>query len=142
MPWDTTLVLKIWIKKILSINFHKKCHSNKYTYRHHYTKFYKLVPSDFIRYLRLCFLWMAARKNEIVEGSYYTLSLCCFFICEEKKQVTNNKKLLNSYICHSGCPNYCNCLFVIFRSLGRGRGCLRLTLLDYFIAKNQRATQL
>jgi hypothetical protein len=28
---------------------------------------------------------MAPRKNEIVEGSYYTLSLCCFFICEKKK---------------------------------------------------------
>jgi hypothetical protein len=38
----------------------------------------------------LCFLWMAPRKNEIVEGSYYTLSLCCFFICEKKNQVTNN----------------------------------------------------
>jgi hypothetical protein len=49
---------------------------------------------------------MALRKNEIVQESYYTLSLCCFFICELQKLATNNKKLLNSYICHSGCPNY------------------------------------
>jgi hypothetical protein len=49
---------------------------------------------------------MAPRKNEIVKESYimyYTLILCWFFICEiKKKLVTNNKKLLNSYICHSG----------------------------------------
>jgi hypothetical protein len=30
---------------------------------------------------------MAPRKNEIVEGSYYTLSLCCFFICEKKNKL-------------------------------------------------------
>ena len=141
MPWDTILVLKIWIKKILSINFHGKCHSNEYTYRHHYTKFYKLLPSDFIRYLRLCFLWMAPRKNEIVEGSYYTLSLCCFFICEKKK-VTNNKKfwILIFVIVD---VQITAIVFLLFSGrLGRGRGCLRLTLLDYFITKNQRATQL
>jgi len=28
---------------------------------------------------------MAPRKNEIVEESYYTLILCCFLICEIKK---------------------------------------------------------
>jgi len=50
---------------------------------------------------------MAPRKIEIVKESYYTLILCCFFIYEiKKKLVTNNKKLLNSYIWHSGCPNY------------------------------------
>jgi hypothetical protein len=43
---------------------------------------------------------MAARKNEIVRESYYTLILCCFFICEIKKIVTNSKKLFNSYIWH------------------------------------------
>ena len=52
------------------------------------------------------------------------------------------KKLLNSYICHSGYPNYCNCLFLFSGRLGRGRAGLRLTLLDYFITKNQTATQL
>ena len=39
---------------------------------------------------------------------------------------TNNKKPLNSYICHIGCPNYpnyCNCLF--YFQVG-----LRLTQLD------------
>ena len=46
------------------------------------------------------------QKNEIVEENYYTLSLCCFFIYEIKKLVTNNEKLLDSYICHSEYPNY------------------------------------
>jgi hypothetical protein len=75
---------------------------------------------------------MAPRKNEIVEESYYTLSLCGFFICEIKKIVTNSKKLLNSYICHSGCPNYQITAIVlyIFRSAGEGDGGLKLTQLD------------
>jgi hypothetical protein len=37
------------------------------------------------------------------------------------------EKLLNSYICHSGCANYCNCLFLFSGLLGRMRGGLRLT---------------
>ena len=58
---------------------------------------------------------MAPRKNEIVEESYYTLILCCFFIYEiKKKLVTNNKKRLNSYIWHSGCPNYQITAFAFF----------------------------
>ena len=47
------------------------------------------------------------KKNEIVEESYYTLIFCSLFICEIKKyQIPIIKKLLNSYICHIGCPNY------------------------------------
>jgi hypothetical protein len=58
------------------------------------------------------------------------LSKKVIFICE-KKLVTNNKKLVNSYICHSGCPNYQITPVVFFPGwLGRGRGGLRLTLLD------------
>ena len=38
----------------------------------------------FLRYLKLCFSWMAPRKNEVVEESYYTLIFCCFFIYEMK----------------------------------------------------------
>jgi hypothetical protein len=68
---------------------------------------------------------MAPRKNEIVAESYHTLILCCFFICEIKKIATNNKKLLNSYICHSGCPNYqiTAIVFFNFRLVGEGEGC-------------------
>jgi hypothetical protein len=51
------------------------------------------------------------------------------------------EKLLNSYICHSGCPNYCNCLFLFSGRLGRGRGGLRLTTW-FFHYKKQTATQL
>ena len=55
------------------------------------------------------------KKNEIVKESYNTLILCCFFIYEIKKKiVTNNKKRLNSYIWHSGCPNYQITAFVSF----------------------------
>ena len=65
------------------------------------------------------------QKNEIVEESYYTPSLCCFFIYEiKKKLVTNNKKLLNSYICHSGCPNYqiTAIVFLFSDRFGKGEG--------------------
>jgi hypothetical protein len=65
------------------------------------------------------------QKNEIVEENYYTLSLCCFFICEIKKTlVTNNKKLLDSYICHSGYPNYqiTAIVFLFSDRFGKGEG--------------------
>ena len=39
-----------------------------------------------------------------------------------KKIATNNKKLLNSYICHSGYPNYCKIVVFNFRSVGEGEG--------------------
>ena len=45
----------------------------------------KKNPVVFLRYFKLCFSWMAHRKNEIVEESYYTLIFCCFFICEIKR---------------------------------------------------------
>ena len=35
---------------------------------------------------------MAPRKNEIVEESYYTLILCCFFIYEIKKTSYQKQK--------------------------------------------------
>ena len=38
-----------------------------------------------------------------------------------KKLVTNNKKLVNSYICHSGCPNY-QITPVVFPQVGWGGG--------------------
>ena len=67
---------------------------------------------------------MAPWINETVEESYYTLILCCFFICEINKLVTNNKKHLNSYICQIGCPNYQITAIVsfIFRSVREGEG--------------------
>jgi hypothetical protein len=47
-------------------------------------------------------------------------SFASFFVCEIKKNLaTNNKKLLNSYICHSGCPNYQITAFVFFLFSGR-----------------------
>ena len=41
------------------------------------------------------------------------------YLWDKKKLVTNNKKLSNFYIWHSGCPNYqiSECLFFIFRSV-------------------------
>jgi hypothetical protein len=71
---------------------------------------------------------MAPKKNEIVEESYYTLILYCFFICEIKKIVTNNKKLLNSYICHIKCPNYqiTAIVFFIFRLVREREGWLEV----------------
>ena len=41
------------------------------------------------------------------------------YLWDKKKLVTNNKKLSNFYIWHSGCPNYQinECLFFIFRSV-------------------------
>ena len=59
---------------------------------------------------------MAPRKNEIVEESYYTLILCCFFVCEIKKN--NNKKPLNSYDVQI--TKLLHLSFFIFKSLGRG----------------------
>ena len=35
-------------------------------------------------------------------------------------------------------PNYCNCLFLFAGRLRRGRGGLKLTLLDKFITKNRQ----
>ena len=61
--------------------------------------------------------------REVITHSAFAVSL----FVRKKKQVTNNKKLLNSYICCSGCPNYCNCLFLFSGRLGKGRGGLRLT---------------
>ena len=85
-------------------------------------------PVGFLRYLKLCLSWMAPRKNLIIEESYYTLILCCFVICEIKRLVTKNKKLLNSYICQSGCPNYqiTAIVFFIFLSVGEGEGWLEV----------------
>jgi hypothetical protein len=40
-------------------------------------------------------------SRKVITHSSFAVSL---FV--DKKIVTNNKKLLNSYICHIGCPNY------------------------------------
>jgi hypothetical protein len=62
--------------------------------------------------------YMDGRKDGRRTGWFlYTPKLC----------LRRYEKLLNSNICHSGCPNYCNCLFLFSGRLGRGRGCLRLT---------------
>ena len=58
---------------------------------------------------------MAPRKNEIVEESYYTLILWCFFICEIKN---NNKKILNYYDVQI--TKWLHLSFFIFKSVGRG----------------------
>ena len=95
----------------------------------------------FSKYWKLCFSRMAARKNEIVRESYYTLILCCFFICEIKKIVTNSKKLFNSYIWQSECPNYQITPFVFFYfQVGWGWFVGDSTWLIYY--KKQTATQL
>jgi hypothetical protein len=64
------------------------------------------------------------QKNEIVEENYYTLSLCCFFICEIKKTSYHKKKLLDSYICHSGYKNYqiTAIVFLFSDRFGNGEG--------------------
>jgi hypothetical protein len=96
----------------------------------------------FSKYLKLCFSRMAARKNLIVRESQYRLILCCFFICEiKKKLVTNIKKLLNSYIWQSGCPNYQITAFVFFYfEVGWGWFVGDSTWLIHY--KKQTATQL
>ena len=55
-------------------------------------------------------------------------SFAVFFICEIKKLVTNNKKLLNSYICHIKCPNYqiTAIVFFIFRLVREREGWLEV----------------
>jgi hypothetical protein len=66
---------------------------------------------------------MAHRKNEIVEKSYYTLILCCFFICEIKRLATKNKKAFEFLYFPewmSKLTNYCNCLF--YFQVGWGGG--------------------
>ena len=61
-----------------------------------YTSLHQILQTftvGLLKYLKLCFSWMASNKNAIVEESYCTLILCCFFICTIKqKLVTNNKK--------------------------------------------------
>ena len=111
MPWDTctTLVLKIWLKKILLINFHQKMsHIYIQTSLHPILQTFTV---RFLRYLKLCFSWMAPRKNEIVDENYYTLILCCFFICEIPITKRNAQiiKLLQLS-------------FLFFRSVGEGKG--------------------
>jgi predicted NACHT family NTPase len=81
---------------------------------------------------------MAPRKNEIVKESYHTLILCCFFICEIKKITTNNKKLLNSYICHSGCPNYQITAIVFFNLRSVGEGWFEVDYLINSLQKNRQ----
>jgi hypothetical protein len=53
------------------------------------------------------FFMDGTQKNEIVEGKLlHTQPLLLLYLWDKKKLVTNNKKLLDSYISHSGCPNY------------------------------------
>ena len=124
MSWDTTLVLKIWLRQILLINFHQKCHSRDYSYRHHCTNILQAFIVGLLRYLKLCFSWMAPSTNEIVEESYYTVNLCCFFIYEIKQLVTNNEKLWILIFCHIGCPKYqiAAIVFFYFQVSWGGRG--------------------
>ena len=67
-------------------------------------------------------------SRQVITHSAFAVSL----FVRLNKIVTNSKKLLNSYICHSGCPNYQITAIVlyIFRSAGEGDGGLKLTQLD------------
>jgi hypothetical protein len=67
-------------------------------------------------------------SRKVITHSAFAVSL----FVRLNKIVTNSKKLLNSYICHSGCPNYQIIAIVlyIFRSAGEGDGGLKLTQLD------------
>ena len=67
-------------------------------------------------------------SRKVITHSSFAVSL----FVRLKKIVTNSKKLVNSYICHSGCPNYQITAIVlfIFRSVGEGGSGLRLTQLD------------
>ena len=68
---------------------------------------------------------MAPRKNEIVEESYNTHILCCFFICEIKKTSDQEQKAFEFlYLtkCMSKLTNYCICLFYFQVGWGGGGG--------------------
>ena len=81
----------------------------------------------FLNYLKLCFSCIAPRKKWNCQGKLlHTHPLLFFYLWDNKKiLITNNKKLLNSYIWHSGWPNYqiTAILFLyIFRSVGEMEG--------------------
>jgi hypothetical protein len=69
-------------------------------------------------------LWQGELKmklsRKVITHSSFAVSL---FVTLKKKLVTNNKKLLNSYICHSVCPNYQITAIVFFYfQVGLGGG--------------------
>jgi hypothetical protein len=65
----------------------------------------------FFKYLKSCFSWMAPRKKWNCEGKLlHTHPVLFLYLWDKKKLVTNNKKLLNSYIWH----NYQITAFVFF----------------------------
>jgi hypothetical protein len=74
-----------------------------------------------------------------------TLILCCFFICEIKKLVTNSKKLLNSYIFDKVDVQITKLLhlsFLFSGQLGRGRVVWGWLYLIDSLQKKKTATQL
>ena len=60
----------------------KKCHSKENIYKHHWTKFYKLLSWDFLKYLKLYFSWMASKKMKIWRKVITHSSIASFFAGE------------------------------------------------------------
>jgi hypothetical protein len=69
-------------------------------------------------YILYCDIFWLKLIDRIFLIRFLAVSL---FVRYKKKLVTNNKKLVNSYICHSGCPNY-QITTVVFSHVGWGGG--------------------
>ena len=76
------------------------------------------------------FLMNGTQKKLICWGKLLHTQPLLFLYLRDKKLVANNKKLLNSYICQSGCPNYQITTIVFFYFQVGWRDGLRLILLD------------
>ena len=84
-----------------------------------FTNFYR----QFFKIFKIKFFMDGTQKKLICGGKLsHTHPLLFLYLWDRKKIVTNNKKLLNSYICHSECSNYqiTVIVFFIFRSVGEG----------------------
>jgi len=94
-----------------------------------YTNFYRRI----FKISKIMFFMDGTQTKWNCKGNVlHTHPLLFLYLRDKKKLVTNDKKLLNSYICHSGWTNYqiTAIVFFILRSVGEGEGGLSLTKLD------------
>ena len=77
----------------------KNSHSKEYTYRHHFTKFYCRIFKIF----KIMFFMDGTQKKWNCRGKLLHTHRLLFLCLWDQTIVTNHKKLLNSYIWHSGC---------------------------------------